>query len=443
MKRDIYKQLLAWKSGDRRKPLLMRGARQTGKTYIIKEFGECEYDKYIYCNFESDPNLAGFFKGSLKPAAILENLSLYLGQPVRKGKDLLVFDEIQACGDALSSLKYFCEEENDIHIAAAGSLLGVKLADSGSFPVGKVTIMDLYPMTFFEFLEAAGYVRYRELLEGQSDPEPFSEPIHQDLVALLRKYYYVGGMPEAVKVFFETNDLAEVRTIHNDIITSYTLDFAKHIQPADIPKVTLIWESIPSQLAKENKKFIFSALKKSARAREYENALQWLLDIGLVYKACSVTSSRLPLKRYANQDIFKIYLLDVGLLGALAGLPTDIVIRGDDLFHEYSGSFTENYAAQQLKAVYGKELYYWKSKGGMAELDFLYESGKQVYPLEVKAGINPKSKSLRSYDNQFSPSVLLRSSLLNLRKDGSICNIPLYALECLHRYIAFNGMSNG
>ncbi len=431
MKRDIYQKLLDWKTNPRRKPLLLQGARQTGKTFILKAFGRSEYENVMYCNFEEDPDLDQFFRRDLNPERILKELSIYYDVEIRPSADLIVFDEIQASNRALNALKYFDEKRKDIHIAAAGSLLGVKLSSPGSFPVGKVNFLHLFPMNFMEFLDGMGESRYRKLLENVSEPISLSETFHIHLIDLLRQYYFVGGMPEAVNHFAETANAREVRRIQEEIIKSYIMDFAKHAPASDIPKLTLLWDSIPKHLAKENKKFIFSAVKKSARAREYENALMWLEDAGLIHRATAVGSIKNPLSHYAERACFKVYALDVGLLGAMSRLPVELLSRGDRLFNEYEGALVENFAAQQLTAHFGQPLHYWRSKGGKAELDFLCEFSGGIYPLEVKAGINPRSKSLRSYDMQFSPPVLARSTLLNLKKDGKIFNLPLYAISLL------------
>ena len=432
MKRDIYARLLAWKSSARRKPLVLRGARQVGKTYILQEFGRCEYERTAYFDFEHSPDLDEFFSAPMDPERIIRDLSLYLGWTIEAERHLLVFDEIQASNHALNALKYFNEQANRYHIAAAGSLLGVKLSRPQSFPVGKVNFLDMQPLTFAEFLEAAGREEWRTMIAGREDFEPFPAPFHHQLIDLLRQYYFVGGMPEAVREFNRSRDLTQVREIHREIINSFILDFSKHAQSSDIPKLSLIWDSIPAQLARENRKFMFSAIKKSARAREYENALQWLADADLILRSHLVSAARYPLKGYMDREVFKVFLLDVGILGAMAGIAADVLVRGDALFAEYQGAFVENYVAQQLRAE-DVDLYYWKSEGKRAELDFLCECDNQIYPLEAKAGINPRSKSLKSYDDQFSPPVLSRTTLLNLKRDGKICNYPLYAVELFPR----------
>ncbi|NNF98824.1 MAG: ATP-binding protein [Desulfobacteraceae bacterium] len=413
--------------------MLMQGARQTGKTYLLQEFGRREYETVIYCNFEETSGLDQLFSQDLNPDRILADLSLFLGHPIRPQKDLLIFDEIQISNSALNSLKYFCEKRNDIHIAAAGSLLGIKLSQPGSFPVGKVNYLHLYPMTFLEYLEAVGEQRYVQLIDSAKKPIPFNALFHEHLIDLLRQYFVVGGMPEAVQQYIETKNVSETRRIQNEIIKSYVLDFVKHAPSAEVSKLFLIWDSIPGHLARENKKFIFSALKKGARGKTYENAIVWLEDAGLIHRVHAVAKAEHPLKFYADRSCFKVYALDIGLLGAMAGLPVELMVQGKQLFNELQGALTENYATQQLVAHCEKPLFYWRSKGGRAELDFLIEGDTQVYPLEVKAGINPKSKSLTSYDSQFNPQTLIRTNLLNLKQNGKILNLPLYAVSKLNR----------
>lgn len=428
MKRDIYKKLLHWKKAGNSKPLLLLGARQTGKTYTLKEFGRKEYENLVYCNFEEDPQLAEFFKQNLIPSRIIKQLSIYKKKEIVPGKDLIVFDEIQVSNEALNSLKYFNEEAAEYNIAAAGSLLGVKLSKPSSFPVGKVTMLSLYPMTFPEFLSAMGREKYRELLQDIEKVTPLAEPFHIDLKNLLMSYYFVGGMPEAVSCFSSSGSYEDVRLIQNDIIKAFVFDFAKHAPHSDIPKLSLVWDSIPLHLSKENKKFMFTALSKTARGRDYESALRWLEDTGLINLSYAVETAKKPLAGFCDRSCFKVYCLDVGILAALARIPAEILTQKNRLFEGYSGAFVENYAAQQLVEL-GQRLFYWKSSSYKAEIDFLYESPEGVYPFEIKAGVNPKSKSLYSYNNKFSPSILLRSNLLNLKRDGQMLNIPLYAIN--------------
>jgi predicted AAA+ superfamily ATPase len=435
VKRDIFKSLQQWKASNRRKPLLLKGARQTGKTYALRQFGQEQYERCFYFNFEEKPEIADFFQRSLQPAKILRNLSVYEDREIRAEKDLIIFDEIQACNRALASLKYFQEEANEYHVAAAGSLLGIiKMSGPTTLPVGKVNLLDLRPMTFLEFLDAVGESRYRNLLENASDFEPFPEPFHNDLIDLLRIYYLVGGMPEAVGHYAETKDFKGVRAIQSEILQRYELDFAKHAPATDIPKLSLLWSSIPRHLSQENKRFLFSAVRKGARGRDYENALRWLHDAGLIHQAHAVEKVGIPLTGHKDPGIFKVYILDIGLLAAMSRIDFAVVLKGSDLFTSFRGALVENYVAQQLVATRGADLAYWKSEGKKAEVDFLFEIGGRVLPLEVKAGTNPKSKSLSSFDKYYKPDLLLRTTLLNKRRDNKVINLPLYAIGCLSRY---------
>ena len=428
MRRDAYDHLLAWKRAPGRKPLVMRGARQTGKTYLLQAFGREQYAATHYFNFERTPDLAGFFERDLDPARIVRDLSIFADERIRPARSLIIFDEIQACNAALNALKYFAEDAGQYHVAAAGSLLGVALSTPRSFPVGKVDFVDLHPMTFPEFLDAMGEGRYRAVIEGHTEPAPFPEPFHHALVDLLRAYYYVGGMPEVVAHYAANRDLNAVRSVQQAIVDAYVLDFAKHAATQQVARIIAIWESLPRHLSRENKKFIFSAIHKSARARDYEDALVWLERAGLIHRAFAVETARLPLRGHADRRSFKVYALDVGLLGALANTALQLTAHGDRLFAEYRGALVENYVAQHLAAASAGELYYWRSSGGKAEVDFLLERDGAILPLEVKAGVNPKSKSLRSFDARFSPTLLVRSTLLNLKRDDRVLNVPLYAV---------------
>jgi predicted AAA+ superfamily ATPase len=428
MQRDAYIKLKQWKSSPKRKPLLLRGARQTGKTYLLKAFGQAEYDSLVYFNFEEDPNLKGFFAERVRPSGIIQNLALYTGKKIRPGVDLIVFDEVQASNGALKSLKYFYEDAPEYHIAGAGSLLGISLSGPGAFPVGKVNFLDLYPMTFMEFLSATGSNRLRQYISQITKIEPLPEPLHRELISKLRIYYFTGGMPEAVDHYATTNDLLEVRKIQTEILTAYALDFAKYAAAPDIPKLGMIWDAIPSQLAKENKKFVFSALGKSARIRNFENAIEWLEKAGLILRSFRIRTAKQPLAAYREGNIFKIFILDVGLLGAMTKIDPSVMIQGDRVFREFEGALVENFVAGQLRAVRQMDLYYWQS-AGTAEVDFIYEYGNKILPLEVKAGLNPKSKSLQSFEKKYNPSVIIRTTLLNLKREGRLINIPLYAID--------------
>ncbi|MBI5274122.1 MAG: ATP-binding protein [Chlamydiales bacterium] len=428
MKRDLYKQLLLWKKDPDRQPLLVQGARQVGKTYLLKEFGFQEYKNCCYINFEEMPACKTFFEPDLNPDRILRDLGIHLEMKIDPATTLIIFDEIQECPHALTSLKYFCEQAPEYSVVAAGSLLGVKLSGARGFPVGKVHFCHLFPMTFFEFLDAIGRPMLRTLLEEIKTFEPIAEAHHQQLLELLKIYFYVGGMPKPVLRYVQTKDLNMVREIQEDILKAYVHDFAKHAPPSLVIKITQIWDSIPIHLGKENKKFVFSAIKKSARARDYEESLQWLVDAELIYKAYQVSTPKLPLKSYGDREAFKVYLLDVGLLGAMCRLPARVIVEGDLFFVEFKGSFTENYVAQALKAADENPLYYWTSERE-AEVDFLLEKEGRIFPLEVKSGTSTKKKSLLVYQEKYHSPVLSRSSLMNLKKDGNLCNYPLYYMN--------------
>ena len=433
MNRDASEQLLLWKDAPRRKPLLLRGARQTGKTYLLRAFGKERYAASHYFNFEQTPDLASLFERDLDPVRIVRDLSVFAGDRIVPGSSLIILDEIQACNAALNSLKYFAEDAPQYHVAAAGSLLGVSLSTLRSFPVGKVDFVDLHPMTFLEFLGALGEGRYRTLILEHAVPEPFPEAFHHALIDLLRAYYHVGGMPEAVARYAANRDAVEVRTVQQAILDAYVLDFAKHAPAREVARIIAVWDSLPGHLARENRKFMFSAIRPSARARDYEDAIVWLEGAGLILRAFGVETARLPLRGFADRRSFKAYALDVGLLGALAGAAPQLLVHGDRLFAEYRGALVENYVAQQLAAGAAGELHYWRSSGGKAEVDFLLERSGEVVPLEVKSGVNPRS--LRSFDSQFAPPLLVRSTLLNLKHDARVLNIPLYALPDALRFV--------
>lgn len=434
MQRDIYQKLLHWKNQLGRKPLILQGARQVGKTYILKEFGKREYKQYLYINFEKMPKVAALFTEGLQAQQLIAKLELYFEISIEPETTLIIFDEVQECPAALNSLKYFYEDAPQYAIVAAGSLLGIKLAHTHGFPVGKVTFQYLYPLSFMEFLLALGKPKWADLLNNLQLSTPLEELFHQELIELLKIYFYVGGMPEAVYQYSQTRDYQLVRQIHTDILRAYELDFAKHAVPAEVPKISTVWEAIPSQLAKENKKFIYSALKASARGREYENAIRWLIDANLILNCTQVAVPQIPLPHYMDHQAFKTYSLDVGLLSTMNHVHPRALLEKEQLFKEFSGALTENYVAQTLTASMQNRLHYWKSEG-RAEIDFLIEWEHQILPLEVKAGTSNQKKSLSVYADKFQPELMLRASLLNLRKNGKILNIPLYALEQLSRLL--------
>lgn len=430
MKRDIYRQLSEWKRSTRRKPLVLNGARQVGKTYALQHFGKAAYKKVAYLNFEKDGKLGQYFEGTLDPKQLIRILGIHTEVEIEPHETLVILDEIQECPKALNSLKYFCEEANEYHVAAAGSLLGVKTAGEKGFPVGKVNFLHMYPLTFFEFLNALGKEKIRALLEEYSIYEPIPNPLHETLLGLLKLYFFIGGMPEAVGEYIKSEKLSVVREIQEEILSAYELDFSKHAPPQQIRNITTVWKQIHRQLAKENKKFIFAAIRKSARRRDYEEAIQWLSDAGLIHKSYHVESPKFPLCAYGNSNVFKIFLTDVGLLGAQSNLSPQTVIDGNVLFTEFKGALTENFVAQELIAARDKGLYYWTSEG-TAEVDFLIEKDHAIYPLEVKAGTSQKKKSLLVYNEKYAPSMLLRATAMNLKHDGNIYNYPLYLISKL------------
>lgn len=429
MKRNLYLELVAWKTSKKRKPLVLRGGRQVGKTHLLKKFGKHEYQTCIYLNFEKDRNLAGFFEGKLIPSTIIMNLSVYIEEQIHPKDTLIIFDEIQECPNALNSLKYFQEEAPEYHVAAAGSLLGVKLSKNKGFPVGKVNFLELYPLSFFEFLEANGNHKLLEFLMNIQEIKPIPEPLHNELIGLLKIYMYVGGMPEVIQEYIQEKNLMALKPVHKAILDAYELDFAKHAPPDQIMKITQVWKSIPNQLAKENKKFIFSIIREGARGREFETAIQWLNDAGLIYKSYNISQPKLPLLGYSDHNIFKIFLIDVGLLGNMSNLSPKTVVENRGLFSEFYGAFTENYISQVLSLL-GNKLFYWTSSG-IAEVDFLVEQDMDIFPLEVKAVESKRKRSLTVYYDKYKPKVALRTSMMNLKKDGNILNIPLYLIDKL------------
>lgn len=431
--RMLLDDLLAWKTSNRRQPLLLQGTRQVGKTYTLKEFAGRYYRNLAYFNFEEEPSLNGLFADSIDPERIIRSLSLAGGVPIEEGDTLLFFDEIQESNRALSSLKYFAEKRPGFHVVAAGSLLGVALSGPGSFPVGKVDLLTLHPLSFAEFLDAMGETDLRRHLQGKADFQPLPEILHRKLIDLLKSYFVTGGMPACVAAFLEGCDGDSCRRIQKNILLSYERDFAKHMPGPDIPKAMEIWSSIPAQLSKENKKFFFSLVRDGARARSYEDALSWLVSAGLLVKAKLVGAPRILLSSYSSPSIFKTYMVDVGLLGAHSALDPAAVLSGSRLFTEFSGSLTENYVGQQLTASGQEGLFYWASSGE-AEVDFLIQSGSDVLPLEVKAGESVRSMSLRSYRARYDPRRAFRTSLRNFREDGAMVNVPLYAAGFVPRY---------
>lgn len=424
MKRDIYNQLLNWKNKSQRKPLILIGARQVGKTYILKQFGQNEYKKFAFFSLDRDQKVIEVFEKGGNVPDILLALSAISEVDITPGDTLVVLDEIQNCPKALEALKYICEDAPDVHVIVAGSLLGLSLHHGVSYPVGKVEELRLYPMTFIEFLNAMGKSRLADIITTKN--WDVMALIEAEYISLLRQYYYVGGMPAAVLAHIEHRGLKEIREIQQQIITDYRRDFSKHAPEREVPRINMVWDSIPAQLAKENKKFVYGAVKKSARAADFEMAIQWLIDAGLAYKMPRVNSAKMPLKFYEDANAFKLFMLDVGLMGAMAETSAQSMLVGNDIFSEYKGAFTELYVYTQLKTL-NLSLYYHSVDNSTIEIDFLTQWHDKVVPIEVKAEVNVKSKSLHTFINANPELKGIRYSMLPYKEQEWMTNIPLYA----------------
>lgn len=424
MKRDIYNQLLNWKNKSQRKPLILNGARQVGKTYILKQFGQNEYKKFAFFSLDRDQKVIEVFEKGGNVSDILLALSAISEVDITPGDTLVVLDEIQNCPKALEALKYICEDAPNVHVIVAGSLLGLSLHHGVSYPVGKVEELRLYPMTFIEFLNAMGKSRLADIITTKN--WDVMTLIEAEYISLLRQYYYVGGMPAAVLAHVEHRGLKEIREIQQQIITDYRRDFSKHAPEREEPRINMVWDSIPAQLAKENKKFVYGAVKKNARAADFEMAIQWLIDAGLAYKMPRVNSAKMPLKFYEDANAFKLFMLDVGLMGAMAETSAQSMLVGNDIFSEYKGAFTELYVYTQLKTL-NLSLYYHSVDNSTIEIDFLTQWRDKVVPIEVKAEVNVKSKSLHTFINANPELKGIRYSMLPYKEQEWMTNIPLYA----------------
>ena len=429
MYRIAMEQLLKWKSNTRRKPLIIEGARQVGKTWLMKEFGKQAYDSTVYINFDSNSQMSALFAADLDVKRLIIGLKLYSGQKIDPDHTLLIFDEVQEVPRALTSLKYFCENAPQYHIICAGSLLGIALHEGTSFPVGKVDFLKLYPLSFKEFLMATGKERYAELLN--SGDFSLITSFKQTYIDALKYYYSVGGMPEAVQCFAEDSDFAEVRVIQKRILAAYEQDFSKHAPNEIVPKIRMLWNSIPSQLAKENKKFLYGLVREGGRAKEYETAIMWLIDCGLVHKVSRVNAAGIPLKAYEDLKAFKLFIVDVGLLSCMVGLNSRTILDGNALFVEFKGALTEQYVCQQLKTVEDLGLYYYTNDRGSCEVDFIVDTSSQIIPVEVKAEINLRAKSLKTYCEKYKPEIAVRTSMADFKKEDWLINLPLYAIDYL------------
>lgn len=427
MYRLAMEKLKKWKESQYRKPLIIEGARQVGKTWLMKEFGRLYYSNTIYVNFDSNSRMEELFSSDLQTDRILMGLELYFGQKINSENTLIIFDEVQEVPRALTSLKYFCENSPEYHIICAGSLLGIALHQGTSFPVGKVDFLKLYPLSYREFLMAAGDERFADLLES-CDFQMITS-FKQSFMDALKQYYFVGGMPEAVLRFSENHDFSEVRQIQKRILDAYEQDFSKHAPNETVPKIRMVWNSIPSQLAKENKKFIYGMVREGARAKDYEAAIMWLSDCGLVHKVGRITAPNIPLKAYEDLKAFKLFLVDVGLLGCMTGLKQSSLLDGNDMFKEFKGALTEQYVMQQFAAIPELNIYYYTNDRGSCEIDFVIDSGEQAVPVEVKAEINLRAKSLKTYCEKFAPKTAVRTSMTDYKKERNLVNLPLYAVE--------------
>lgn len=430
MDRLAIKQLEQWKMSSNRKPLIVRGARQVGKTWLMKDFGRRYFDNVCYFNFEQRDALWNIFKGDLSPARIIIQLSVYACQKIEPQKTLIILDEIQEMPRALASLKYFAEEAPQYAVCCAGSLLGVALHEGTSFPVGKVDFLDLRPLSFREFLMAVGegmLVDY--LLAGERNVAPFADK----LTEYLKIYMVVGGMPSAVQKWIDTHDFMKVDRVQQSLIDAYTNDFSKHAPKNMVEKIRYVWDCIPSQLARENRKFVYGLVREGARAREYEDALMWLTDAGEIIRTYCVTKPDVPIKAYADLKAFKVFLLDVGLLRCLSGLSPRVILEGSRIFEEFKGALTEQYVCQELQTCSSLQTNYYWTSSSMAEVDFLLSDGREVWPLECKAGFTMNAKSLKSYSNKYLPRLALRTSLMayDRRENPTVVNIPLYMLFVL------------
>lgn len=430
MHRELTGQLIKWKKRRDKKPMILGGARQVGKTWLMKYFGENYYKNTAYISFDDNQRMARLFSGGFDAGRAIAGLQIEAGCKIVPGETLIIFDEIQQCPRALSSLKYFRENAPQYDIIAAGSLLGVSVHGGDSFPVGKVEFAHLYPLSFFEFLKALGKDELLALVENL-DFELIK--IFKDrFIDLMRLYFFVGGMPEAVLAFVKSGDARDTRTVQKQILTGYEQDFSKHMPINILAGARMAWNSIPAQLAKENKKFVYGQLRRGARAKDYETALSWLSASGLAYKIGRISKAALPIKAYQDPDAFKLFGVDVGLLAASCGLDAAALLEGSSIFEEFKGALTEQYVLQQLKSADADmPLCYWTNDAGGAEVDFVAQIGRDIVPIEVKAGINLQAKSLKIYRDKYEPKIAVRTAVVDYQAAGGLCNIPLYLIGAL------------
>ena len=429
MERSIIKQLKEWKNSPLRKPLILAGVRQVGKTYILKEFGKREYENVAYINCDNNPEVAELFAEDYDMKRVLLVIGALTGQPIIPGKTLIILDEIQELPKGLAALKYFCEDAPEYHVAVAGSLLGVALHRGESAPVGKADIIRLFPMSFEEYLLARGEEQVLQILFSKDWPT--IALLHEKLTKQLREYYFVGGMPEAVATFLKTNDANQVRRVQDNILYLYKSDMSKHVSADEATRISMVWQSIPSQLAKENKKFVYGAVRKGARAKDFETAIQWLADAGLIYKVSRVREVGMPLKFYEDANAFKLFMLDVGLLGAISEMEPAQMLMSNNAMTESKGAFTENYVLCQLKTLPGIATYYYSREDSRLELDFIVQHQGRIIPVEVKAEENLKSKSLKAFMDKHEGLHAIRFSMSPYREQDWLTNYPLYAVRTI------------
>lgn len=427
MHRDKMAELIAWRKKPIRKPLLLRGARQVGKTWLLKEFGAKNFEKTVYLNFERTKRLQQLFVPDFDVKRIIIALQAETGVTINPNNTLIIFDEIQSAPGAINSLKYFCEDYPQLHIVAAGSLLGVSLHAHESFPVGKIEFMDLYPLSYYEFLLALGEQALVEILK--SNDWTLITTYKTKYIDLLRQYYFVGGMPEAVSTFIREFSFNDVRSVQKNILEAYEHDFSKHAPLDIIPRIRMVWNSIPAQLAKENRKFVYGVMKQGARAKEYELAIEWLINCGQVHKIFRTTKPAIPLKAYEDRSAFKLFMVDIGLLAAMGNIDSKTLLDGNSIFSEFKGSLTEQFVLQQLINDNDNSIFYWTADGSTAEVDFLVQNKGFVIPIEVKAEENLQAKSLKVFNQKYSPKLSIRTSMSDYRQQDWIINLPLYAIN--------------
>lgn len=433
MERFAMEKLIKWKNSKYRKPMIIRGARQVGKTWLMKEFGKQEFDKVAYINFDQNTRMKGVFEGDLNIERLILALSAETGVSINANDTLIIFDEVQEVPRALTSLKYFNENAPEYAIVAAGSLLGVALHQGTSFPVGKVDFLDLYPLNYKEFLLALGEERFANLLD--SDDISMITTFKQKYIERLKEYYFIGGMPEVVNDFVRNKDFNKVREIQNNLLNYYQQDFSKHAPNILVPRLNMVWNSIPMQLAKENKKFIYGQLREGARAKDFELAIQWLEDCGLIHKVERISKPGLPLKAYMDLSAFKIYLSDVGLLSAMGELSVQAIVDGNRIFTEFKGALTEQFVLQQLISQLGLHAYYYSAEKSRGEVDFMVQGNSTIIPIEVKAEENLQAKSLKAFVEKYNPKYAVRTSMSDYREESWLINIPLYNIDRVKKLV--------